>query len=45
MPLIAKATQAAGSKMFEILLLPPQSPDLNVLENVWGFIKRKLPHR
>lgn len=40
-----KTTRTAIKKLFNGVMLPPQSPDLNVIEQIWQEIKSKLPNR
>lgn len=41
----AKTAKAAVRKMFKLILLPLQSPELNPLENLWAYLKDQRPNR
>jgi transposase len=43
LPHTAKKTLAFLRKeKVKVLELPPQSPDLNLIENLWGIMKKRL---
>jgi transposase len=37
-----KLCSLAQSKGYEIIFLPPYSPELNLIENFWSWLKRRL---
>lgn len=38
-----KVDRLLAQRAVAVLMWPPQSPDLNIIENVWGRMKTSLP--
>ena len=38
----ARLIELAASKKCKVIFLPPYSPDLNLIEHMWAWVKQKL---